>query len=147
MDTADCAENVNPQIIESKVSCTLGDSGLLDPADFAHLNNWSSSHDGRYYSSLVQTISLVSLKCDGTWWLKSTRKRIRVGFVGRKKSVLQGRSNLMEDFDVDFAYAVVVRSRRVFNTKPSRAAGAEITFKGTNITRVQPKVKWSVLFN
>ena len=44
MDTADFnAENVNPQIVENYDGgvIALGDSGFtLDPADFAHLNNY-----------------------------------------------------------------------------------------------------------
>ena len=44
IDTADFnAENVNPQIVENYDGgvITLGDSGFtLDPADFAHLNNY-----------------------------------------------------------------------------------------------------------
>ena len=41
------AENVNPQIVENYdgVSLTLGDSGFtLDPADFAHLNNYKEQN-------------------------------------------------------------------------------------------------------
>ena len=144
MDTADFnAENVNPQIVENYDGgvLPLGESGFtLDPADFAHLNNYKGqtliTTDGSYLF-WVQTISQVSLKSwqllipDSSSWNQT--RRIRVGFGPDEERGVGADQFDAEDFDVDFAYTVDGGPLGELQYETFSAAGAEITFKGRNV--------------
>ena len=144
MDTADFnAENVNPQIVENYDGgvITLGDSGFtLDPADFAHLNNYKGQ-------TLITTDGTTLLGADDksgiaeimtaieylTAHPEIKHGEIRVGF-GPDEEIGVGADQFdAEDFDVDFAYTVDGGPLGELQYETFSAAGAEITFKGRNV--------------
>ena len=144
MDTADFnAENVNPQIVENYDGgvIALGDSGFtLDPADFAHLNNYKGQ-------TLITTDGTTLLGADDksgiaeimtaieylTAHPEIKHGEIRVGF-GPDEEIGVGADQFdAEDFDVDFAYTVDGGPLGELQYETFSAAGAEITFKGRNV--------------
>lgn len=144
MDTADFnAENVNPQIVENYDGgvIALGDSGFtLDPADFAHLNNYKGQ-------TLITTDGTTLLGADDksgiaeimtaieylTALPEIKHGEIRVGF-GPDEEIGVGADQFdAEDFDVDFAYTVDGGPLGELQYETFSAAGAEITFKGRNV--------------
>ena len=144
MDTADFnAENVNPQIVENYDGgvITLCDSGFtLDPADFAHLNNYKGQ-------TLITTDGTTLLGADDksgiaeimtaieylTAHPEIKHGEIRVGF-GPDEEIGVGADQFdAEDFDVDFAYTVDGGPLGELQYETFSAAGAEITFKGRNV--------------
>lgn len=152
MDTADFnAENVNPQIVENYDGgvIVLGDSGFtLDPADFAHLNNYKGQ-------TLITTDGTTLLGADDksgiaeimtaieylTAHPEIKHGEIRVGF-GPDEEIGVGADQFdAEDFDVDFAYTVDGVLLESFNTKPSQQLGLKLPSKDAMSTQVQPKVK------
>ena len=144
MDTADFnAENVNPQIVENYDGgvIALGESGFtLDPADFAHLNNYKGQ-------TLITTDGTTLLGADDksgiaeimtaieylTAHPEIKHGEIRVGF-GPDEEIGVGADQFdAEDFDVDFAYTVDGGPLGELQYETFSAAGAEITFKGRNV--------------
>ena len=119
----------------------LGDSGFyLDPADFAHLNNYKGQ-------TLITTDGTTLLGADDksgiaeimtaieylTAHPEIKHGEIRVGF-GPDEEIGVGADQFdAEDFDVDFAYTVDGGPLGELQYETFSAAGAEITFKGRNV--------------
>ena len=136
-------KNVNPQIVENYDGgvIALGDSGFtLDPADFAHLNNYKGQ-------TLITTDGTTLLGADDksgiaeimtaieylTAHPEIKHGEIRVGF-GPDEEIGVGADQFdAEDFDVDFAYTVDGGPLGELQYETFSAAGAEITFKGRNV--------------
>ena len=144
MDTADFnAENVNPQIVENYDGgvIALGDSGFtLDPADFAHLNNYKGQ-------TLITTDGTTLLGADDksgiaeimtaieylTAHPEIKHGEIRVGF-GPDEEIGVGADQFdAEDFDVDLPILSMGGPLGELQYETFSAAGAEITFKGRNV--------------
>ena len=144
MDTADFnAENVNPQIVENYDGgvITLGDSGFtLDPADFAHLNNYKGQ-------TLITTDGTTLLGADDKSGIAEIMTaieyltahpeikhcEIRVGFGPDEEIGIGADKFDVEDFDVDFAYTVDGGPLGELQYETFSAAGAELTFHGRNV--------------
>ena len=144
MDTADFnAENVNPQIVENYDGgvIALGDSGFtLDPADFAHLNNYKGQ-------TLITTDGTTLLGADDKSGIAEIMTaieyltahpeikhcEIRVGFGPDEEIGIGADKFDVEDFDVDFAYTVDGGPLGELQYETFSAAGAELTFHGRNV--------------
>ena len=144
MDTADFnAENVNPQIVENYDGgvIALGDSGFtLDPADFAHLNNYKGQ-------TLITTDGTTLLGADDksgiaeimtaieylTAHPEIKHGEIRVGFGPDEEIGIGADKFDVDDFDVDFAYTVDGGPLGELQYETFSAAGAELTFYGRNV--------------
>ena len=131
------------------VSLPFGDSGFtLDPADFAHLNNYKGQ-------TLITTDGTTLLGADDksgiaeimtaieylTAHPEIKHGEIRVGF-GPDEEIGVGADQFdAEDFDVDFAYTVDGGPLESFNTKPSQQLGLKLPSKDAMSTQVQLKIK------
>ena len=144
MDTADFnAENVNPQIVENYDGgvIALGDSGFtLDPADFAHLNNYKGqtliTTDGTTLLGADDKSGIAEIMTAVEYLVAHPEIKhgeIRVGF-GPDEEIGVGADKFdVDDFNVDFAYTVDGGPLGEIQYETFSAAALEVDFMGRNV--------------
>ncbi len=144
MDTADFnAENVNPQIVENYDGgvIALGDSGFtLDPADFAHLNNYKGqtliTTDGTTLLGADDKAGIAEIMTMAAYFLRHPEVKhgtICIGFTPDEE-VGRGADGFdVDGFGADVAYTVDGGALGELEYENFNAASGRVTVHGANI--------------
>ena len=143
MDTADFnAENVNPQIVENYDGgvITLGDSGFtLDPADFAHLNNYKGqtliTTDGTTLLGADDKSGIAEIMTVAEELIKENipHGKVSIGFTTDEEVGSGAKHMNLEVFGAPFAYTVDGGPEGEIQFENFNAASADFYVHGVNV--------------